>query len=79
LPKKIKGHRLLHIHENVPGIMAQLNKVYAENNINILSQFLMTRGNIGYAVTDIDSNYDKSLLKQLKQIEHTIKFRILYK
>jgi D-3-phosphoglycerate dehydrogenase len=59
--------------------MAQLNKVYAENNINILSQFLMTRGNIGYAVTDIDSNYDKSLLKQLKQIEHTIKFRILYK
>lgn len=79
LPKKIRGHRLLHIHKNVPGIMAQLNKVYAENDINILSQFLMTRGDIGYAVTDIDSNYDKILLKQLKQIDHTIKFRILYK
>jgi len=79
LPKKIKGHRLLHIHRNVPGIMAKLNNVYAENEINILSQFLMTRGDIGYAVTDIDSNYDKSLLKQLKQIEDTIKFRILYK
>ncbi len=79
LPKKIKGHRLLHIHRNVPGILAKLNSVYAENEINIISQFLMTRGDIGYAVTDIDSNYDKSLLKQLKQIEHTIKFRILYK
>lgn len=79
LPKKIKGHRLLHIHENVPGIMAQLNSVYAANDINILSQFLMTRGNIGYAVTDIDANYDKALLKQLRQIEHTIKFRVLYK
>jgi len=79
LPKKIKGHRLLHIHKNVPGIMAQLNRVYAENNINILSQFLMTKGSIGYAVTDIESNYDKSLLKQLKQIDQTIKFRIIYK
>lgn len=79
LPKKLKGHRLLHIHKNVPGIMAQINQVYAENEINILSQFLMTRGDIGYAVTDIDSNYDKSLIKKLKQIDNTIKFRILYK
>ena len=79
LPKKLKGHRLLHIHKNVPGIMAKINQVYAENEINILSQFLMTRGNIGYAVTDIDSNYDKSLIKKLKEIENTIKFRILYK
>ena len=79
LPKKLKGHRLLHIHQNVPGILAQINNIYAENQINILSQFLMTRGDIGYVVTDIDSNYDKSLIKQLKQIENTIKFRILYK
>ncbi len=79
LPKKLKGHRLLHIHKNVPGIMAKINNVYAENHINILSQFLMTRGDIGYAVTDIDSNYDKTLIKQLKQIDNTIKFRILYK
>ena len=79
LPKKLKGHRLLHIHKNVPGILARINNIYADNEINILSQFLMTRGEIGYVVTDIDSNYDKSLIKQLKQIENTIKFRILYK
>ncbi|MVZ65624.1 HAD-IB family phosphatase [Sphingobacterium sp. DK4209] len=79
LPKLTRAHRLLHIHKNVPGIMAQINNVYAENNINIFSQFLMTRGDIGYAVTDIDAAYDKKILKQLKQIENTIKFRILYK
>ena len=79
LPKKMKGHRLLHIHKNVPGILANINNVYAENQINILSQFLMTRGDIGYAVTDIDSHYDKRLIKQLKEIDNTIKFRILYK
>ncbi len=79
LPNLTRAHRLLHIHKNVPGIMAQINKVYAENNINIFSQFLMTRGEIGYAVTDIDAEYDKKMLKQLKQIDNTIKFRILYK
>ncbi|HLT87905.1 MAG TPA: hypothetical protein VKZ57_09955, partial [Sphingobacterium sp.] len=63
----------------VPGIMAQINKVYAENDINIISQFLMTKGEMGYAVTDIHTAYDKNVLKQLKQIDNTIKFRILYK
>lgn len=79
LPKLTHAHRLLHIHKNVPGIMAQINNVYAENSVNIISQFLMTRGNIGYAVTDIHSAYDKKMLQQLKQIDNTIKFRILYK
>ena len=79
LPKLTRAHRLLHIHKNVPGILAQINNIYAENNINIFSQFLMTRGEIGYAVTDIDAEYDKDMLKQLKRIDHTIKFRILYK
>lgn len=79
LPRLTQAHRLLHIHQNVPGIMAQINNVYAENNINIFSQFLMTKGEIGYAVTDIHSAYDKNLLKLLKQIDNTIKFRILYK
>lgn len=79
LPRLTQAHRLLHIHQNVPGIMAQINNVYAENNINIISQFLMTKGEIGYAVTDIHTAYDKDMLKQLKQIDNTIKFRILYK
>jgi len=79
LPRLTQAHRLLHIHKNVPGIMAQINKVYAENDINIISQFLMTKGEMGYAVTDIHTAYDKNVLKQLKQIDNTIKFRILYK
>lgn len=79
LPTKLKGHRLLHIHKNVPGILAQINNIYSDNKINILSQFLMTKGDIGYVVTDIDSNYDNQLIKQLKEIQNTIKFRILYK
>ncbi len=78
LPRIDKSHRLIHIHQNVPGIMAQINTVFANHDINISGQFLMTNANIGYAITDVDGIYDKDLLKALKKIEHTIKFRVLY-
>ncbi len=78
LPRIEKSHRLIHIHQNVPGIIAQINTVFAKHDINISGQFLMTTPNIGYAITDIDGVYDKNLLKALKKIEHTIKFRVLY-
>lgn len=78
LPKVGNAHRLIHIHKNLPGIMAQINQVYANHNINISSQFLMTNAQIGYAITDVSIRYDKHVLTELKEIEHTIKFRILY-
>lgn len=78
LPALEKSHRLIHIHQNVPGIMAQINTAFAKHDINIVAQFLMTKDNIGYAITDINTQYDKTLFKSLKKIEHTIKFRVLY-
>ncbi len=58
--------------------MAQINNVFATHQINIVSQFLMTNPQIGYVITDVGAEYDKQVIKDLKQIEHTIKFRILY-
>ncbi|MBB5648271.1 HAD-IB family phosphatase [Pedobacter cryoconitis] len=78
LPRIDASHRLIHVHHNVPGIMAQINTVFAKHNINIVGQFLMTNPSIGYAITDINAEYDKDLFKSLKKIEHTIKFRVLY-
>lgn len=78
LPKVTNAHRLLHIHYNVPGVMAEINRVFAEHDINIVSQFLMTKGEIGYVVTDVDAKYDEHLLAQLKRISNTIKFRTIY-
>ena len=78
LPAIDKSHRLIHIHKNVPGIMAQINTIFAKHNINIVGQFLMTNATLGYAITDINAEYDKQLFKSLKKIENTIKFRVLY-
>lgn len=78
LPKIAESHRLVHIHKNVPGIMSKITKVLAKHEINIVAQFLMTNPQIGYVITDIDTTYDKTLLKELRKIENTIKFRVLY-
>lgn len=78
-PPRIAGaHRLIHIHKNVPGIMAKMNAVFADNNINIVGQFLVTNPHIGYVITDVSAGYEKQVLDELKVIENTIRFRLLY-
>ncbi len=78
LPILENAHRLIHIHHNVPGILASINNVLASHNINIVGQYLKTNETIGYVITDINKEYDKSVIKDLKEIKGTIRFRILY-
>jgi D-3-phosphoglycerate dehydrogenase len=78
LPILENAHRLIHIHKNVPGILAKINQVLAENGINIVGQYLKTNELVGYVITDINKEYDKEVIAKLKAIEHTIKFRVLY-
>ena len=78
LPAFKNSHRLIHIHANEPGILARINETLAESNINIIGQYLKTNELIGYVITDIAKDYDTKVIKDLKNIPHTIKFRILY-
>lgn len=76
--KQNQTHRLLHIHKNVPGILAQINGLLAENNINIVGQYLKTNNEIGYVITDVNKKYDEAVLGKIKKIPNTIRFRVLY-
>jgi D-3-phosphoglycerate dehydrogenase len=78
LPRQVKAHRFLHIHKNVPGVMAKINKVLAEFNLNIIGQYLSTDPKVGYVITDLDKEYNKEVIDELRKIEGTIKFRVLY-
>jgi len=78
LPILENAHRLIHIHSNVPGILAKINQILATHGINIVGQYLKTNESIGYVITDINKEYDKEVIKELRAIEHTIKFRVLY-
>jgi D-3-phosphoglycerate dehydrogenase / 2-oxoglutarate reductase len=78
LPKLENAHRLIHIHHNSPGILAKINQVLASHGINIVGQYLKTNELIGYVITDIDKAYNEEVIKSLKGIEGTIRFRVLY-
>lgn len=77
-PPKQGTHRLLHIHRNVPGVLSAINKVISDLNINIEGQYLSTNDKIGYVVLDIGQSVSATALDNLKQVEHTIKARLLY-
>jgi len=78
LPRQTKAHRFLHIHKNVPGIMAEINKVLAKFDMNITGQYLSTDDKVGYVISDLDKEYNQEVLNELRAVEGTIKFRVLY-
>ena len=78
VPAVKNAHRLLHIHKNVPNVLARINQIFASHHINILAQSLKTTNTVGYVVTDVDTEYPDNLLAEMKDIEETIWFRVLY-
>ncbi len=78
LSKQENKHRFLHIHKNVPGVMAKINKVLAKYELNITGQFLSTDPDVGYVIVEVDKEYNQDVIKALRSIDNTIKFRVLY-
>ena len=78
LPGNANVHRILHIHKNVPGVMNAINKIFAENNINISGQYLQTVEDVGYVVIDVSADASELALEKIKQVEGTIRARVLY-
>jgi len=72
------GHRILHIHKNQPGVMAELNRELAAAGLNILGQHLKTDERTGYVITDVDRDYDPEALRALKTVAGTLRFRLLH-
>jgi D-3-phosphoglycerate dehydrogenase len=81
LPEHREKHRLLHIHGNQPGVLAQIHRILSESKINVSSEYLETQKTIGYAVIDVDGSdrpLSLALRKQLDTVDGTIRTRILY-
>ena len=78
LPEHNGRSRLLHIHHNVPGVLAQVNERLSAAGINIAAQYLSTFEDLGYVVIDVDSAASQSALDELSRVPGTIRCRILY-
>ena len=78
LPPQEGSHRILHIHNNVPGVLSEINTQLSKYKINILGQYLKTNDDIGYVVLDVDKQLSAQALGLLKEVKATIKVRMLY-
>ena len=75
LPRTPGTHRLVHLHRNVPGVLATINQLLAEYRANIEGQLLGTRDELGYVLTDIGTEYTAGMLDQLRELDVTIRLR----
>jgi D-3-phosphoglycerate dehydrogenase len=71
-------HRILHIHRNIPGVLSAINTELSDNNINVLGQYLKTNDEVGYVVLDLDKKLSKRAVEILKEVNGTMKVRLLY-
>ncbi len=78
LPAHEGKHRLLHVHQNMPGVLSQINGILSENDINISAQYLQTREDIGYVVIDLDARSSDVALEKLAQVPGTLRTRVLF-
>ena len=80
LPPQSNTTRFMHIHRDVPGVMAKISDVFSRRKINIAGQFLRTDGEIGYVVTDVTGRVDvgMGIRKELAAIPGTVRTRFLY-
>jgi D-3-phosphoglycerate dehydrogenase len=77
LPARPETHRIVHLHHNVPGVLATINGLLAENKVNIEGQLLGTRGDLGYVITDVGADYPSGVADDLRAMSETVRLRVL--
>jgi len=70
-------HRLAHLHANTPGVLATVNRILAEHDVNVEGQLLTTRGELGYVLTDIPCDYAPDVLAALEAMPETVRLRVI--
>ncbi len=80
LPEHADSLRLLHIHQNVPGVLSKVNEIFSRHNVNIDGQFLRTDPKVGYVVIDITASEEQAagVREELAAIPGTLRTRVLY-
>ncbi len=69
--------RILHVHHNVPGVLATVNGVLADSRVNIEGQTLSTRGELGYVITDVAGPLAEEALAKLRDLPETVRLRVI--
>ena len=74
-PALESGSRVALLHHNIPGVLASVNQMLADQGANVSAQYLSTRGEQGYVVTDISTELPAGAVDGLREADHTIWLR----
>ena len=77
VPEPAGPSRLLYVHQNVPGVLAEIDSLIAEHGLNVVGELLGTRGDVGYVVTDLSADPAPDLVKALEALEVTVRLRVV--
>lgn len=69
--------RILHVHHNVPGVLATVNGVLADSGVNIEGQTLSTRGLLGYVITEVAGSLPEETEAKLRDLPETVRLRVI--
>jgi D-3-phosphoglycerate dehydrogenase / 2-oxoglutarate reductase len=78
LPRPQDTLRMIHLHHNVPGVLAHVNGLLADGGVNVEAQMLATHGDLGYVVTDSASGTTQAIVDQIRALPETIRLRIIF-
>lgn len=70
--------RVMHIHQNKPGMLEAINHAFSSQGINIAAMYLQTSGDIGYVIMDVNCESSDPIVAQLKDIDGTVRVRVLH-
>jgi D-3-phosphoglycerate dehydrogenase len=69
--------RVSNVHQNVPGVLRDLNRIVSDQGANIHAQVLSTTAEIGYLVMDLDSDVAVPVVEEMRRLPTTISARTL--
>lgn len=78
LPMVRDGHRVLNIHKNVPGVLGKINSIIADMGVNIHSQYLGTKSDVGYLIMDVDKHISGEVKARIDELDFNIRTRLLF-
>jgi D-3-phosphoglycerate dehydrogenase len=67
--------RVINVHQNVPGVMRDVNKIVSDREANIHAQVLSTNASIGYLIMDLDSDVAAQVVEDMRRLPTTISAR----
>ncbi len=77
LPPTQGAHRILNVHENVPGVLRDVNRIVSDARANVQAQVLATHGTVGYLLVDLDKPVADEVCARMRELETTLRARSL--